>query len=293
MKMLVSAFRFLVFSNIYVSLCALTFTAKTALLLYGNNGDVKVNLLVFFATLFLYCFHRIYHRSKMLPEERGEDRHYWADEHKVVYYSITGISFVAATILMFYMPLRVWVLLVPVGVLGLGYSLPVIPTKNGWKRLRDLSWLKAVWIAIAYGWLTTFIPVVFHLGIHSLIDPDVLCVFARSCIFVFVLVIPFDIRDIQHDAKNGVKSLPVILGVDRAIQIAMLLLMTFVLLVLMQLQYFHLSTKSATALCISALEAVLIVPLCKKARPDLFYPLAIETSMIFHWVVIVIAISYF
>src|ERR1700739_2897050 len=283
MKMLISAFRFLVFSNIYVSICALTFTVKTALLLYGNNGYGKVNLLVFFATLFLYCFHRIYHRSKMLPEERGEDRHHWADEYKVAYYSITGISLVAATILMFYMPMRVWILLIPVGVLGLGYSLPIIPTKNGWKRLRDLSWLKAVWIAIAYGWLTTFIPVVFNSGIRNLSDPDVLCVFARSCLFVFVLVIPFDIRDIQHDAKNGVKSLPVILGVDRAIQIAMLLLMAFVLLVLLQLQYFHLSSKVATALCISALEAALIVPLCKTAKPDLFYPLAIETSMIFHW----------
>ena len=177
MKMLVSAFRFLVFSNIYVSLCALTFTAKTALLLYGNNGDVKVNLLVFFATLFLYCFHRIYHRSKMIAEERNEERHHWADQHKTIYYGITVISLIAATVLMFYMALKVWVLLIPVGVLGLGYSLSVVPTKNGWKRLRDLSWLKAVWIAIAYGWLTTFIPVVYQSSIRNIINPDVLFVF--------------------------------------------------------------------------------------------------------------------
>jgi 4-hydroxybenzoate polyprenyltransferase len=293
MKMLVSAFRFLVFSNIYVSLCAATFTAKTALLLYGNNGDAKVIALVFFATLFLYGFHRIYHRSKMLPEERNEERHHWADEHKAAYYIITGVSFVAAAVLMFYMPVMVWVLLIPVGILGLGYSLPVIPTKSGWKRLRDISWLKILWISLAYAWLTTFIPVAYHSGVTNLFNPDVLCVFARSFLFVFVLVIPFDIRDVAHDSKNGIKSLPVLLGVKFTLRIAMWFLMVFVFVVLLQFQYFHLSSKAATALCISALEVAIVVPLSRPNRPDLFYPLAIETSMIFHWAVIFIALTQF
>jgi 4-hydroxybenzoate polyprenyltransferase len=293
MKMLVAAFRFFIFSNIYVSLCAATFTAKTALLLYGNNGDFKVNTLVFSATLFLYCFHRIYHRSKMLAEERNEERHHWADEHKELYYVITGISFVVAAVLMFYMPLIVWVLLIPVGVLGLGYSLPVIPTKKGWKRLRDISWLKILWISLAYAWLTTFIPIAYHSGMTDLFNPDVLCVFARSFLFVFVLVIPFDIRDVAHDLKNGINSLPALLGVKFTLRIAMWLLMAFVFVVLLQFQYFHISSKAATALCISALEAAIIVPFSKPGRPDLFYPLAIETSMIFHWAIILVAITCF
>ena len=290
--MLVQAFRFLVFSNIYVSLCAMTFTAKTALLLYGNNGSRKVNVLVFFATLFLYCFHRLFHRSKMIAEERNEERHHWADEHKLVFYGITISSFIAAAVLMFYMPIRVWLILIPVGVLGLGYSLPFIPTKSGWKRLRDLSWTKALWIAIAYGWLTTFIPVVYHSTIADILKPDVLLVFARSCLFVFVLVIPFDIRDMPHDASNGVKSLPVLVGVDNAIKIALGVLAVFFLLVLIQYYYCNLQEIAACALCISALEVCLIVPLSKQSRPDLFYPLAIETSMIFHWLVIWIAVIY-
>ncbi|MGP8214136.1 MAG: UbiA family prenyltransferase [Bacteroidia bacterium] len=291
MKIFLSAFRLLVFSNIYVSLCALTFTAKTSLLLYGNNGDWKVNILVFFATLFLYSFHRLYKRSKMLPEERAEARHTWADEHKVIYYSITFISFISAAVLMFSMPLRVWILLIPGGVLGLGYTLPIIPLKSGWKRLRDLSWLKAFWISLAYAWLTTFMPVVYHSGFRDIVKPDVLFVFIRSLIFVFVLVIPFDIRDLQHDYKNGIKSLPVLLGVSSAIRIARLLLLVFMILVLIQFQYYHLHINAASALCVSALEAFIIVPLSKPGRPDLFYPLAIETSMIFHWVVILAAIS--
>ncbi len=290
--MLLQAFRFLVFSNIYVSLCAMTFTAKTALLLYGNNGSIKVNLLVFFATLFLYCFHRLFHRGKMIAEERNEERHHWADEHKRTFYGITISSFIAATVLMFYMPIRVWLILIPVGVLGLGYSLPFIPTKSGWKRLRDLSWLKALWIAIAYGWLTTFIPVVYQTDINNMLNPDVLLVFARSCLFVFVLVIPFDIRDMQHDTKNGIKSLPVLVGVNNAIKIALGILAVFFLLVILQYHYFNLQEIVACAVCVSALEAYLVVPLSKQSRPDLFYPLAIETSMIFHWLVIWVAVIY-
>ena len=290
--MLVSAFRFLVFSNIYVALCALTFTVKTTLLIYGNCGSLNVNLLVFFATLFLYCFHRIYHRSKMLPEERGEERHNWADEHQFFFRLITAISFVAATVLMCYMPLRVWLLLIPVAMLGLGYSLPIVPTAKGWKRLRDLSWLKSLWIALAYGWLTTFIPVAYHTSLHAIFDPSVLFVFVRSVLLVFILVIPFDIRDMPHDSKNGLKTIPVLLGSGKTIRLAIYLIVVFAALAIVQFSYRQLSPATAIALLISAAEMAIIVPLSKKSRPDIFYPLFIETSMIFHFLVIFLAIRF-
>lgn len=292
MKLLVKAFQFLVFSNIYISLCAATFAAKTFLLLYGNNGDIKVIALIFFATLFLYGFHRIYHRSNMLPEERGEERHQWIDSHKRFYYSLTGISLAVSIALMFFMPIRVWLLLIPVAVIGFGYSFPFIKTKSGFKRLRDLWWLKVFWIALAYSWLTTVIPVAYNSPASELLSPDVLCVFARSLLFVFALAIPFDIRDLPYDMKNGMKTLPIVLGLDRTIRIAMWALIAFVLLVVLQNEYYHLSAHVAIALCVSAFEAAMLIPLSKPGRPNLFYPLVIETSMIFHWVVIYAAILF-
>jgi 4-hydroxybenzoate polyprenyltransferase len=292
MKRLVSVFQFIFFSNIYVSLCALSFTVKTALLLYGNCGSLKVNMLVFFATLFLYGFHRIYNRSKMLPEERGEARHHWADRYQFIFRLLTVVSFIVATILMCYMPLRVWLLLIPMGLLGLGYSLPVIPTNKGWKKLRELSWLKSIWIAIAYGWITTVIPVAYQTSVHGLFEPAVLFVFIRSVLFVFILVIPFDIRDMLHDSQNGLKTIPVLLGAERSIRLAIWLLMVFSLFVVIQFRYYHLSTAATVALIISAIEVAIVVPLSKKSRPDIFYPVAIETSMIFHFLVIFLAIRF-
>jgi 4-hydroxybenzoate polyprenyltransferase len=289
-KILTQAFRFIVFSNIYISLCAATFAAKTFLLLYGNNGDIKVLALIFFATMFLYCFHRIYHRNNMLPEERKEERHKWIDKYKVLYYIFTGISLGISSIMMFYMPLRVWVLLVPVAVIGFGYSFPFIKTKTGFKRLRDLWWLKVFWIALAYAWLTTIIPVAYYSPVSKLFDPDVLLVFARSFLFVFALAIPFDIRDLPYDLRNGMKTLPIVLGIERTIRITMWALIAFVLLVMLQWQYYHLNAHIATALCISAFEAAIVIPLSKPGRPNLFYPLVIETSMILHWVLIYISV---
>ncbi len=291
--MLVSAFRFLVFSNIYISICTVAFTAKTSLLIFGDCGNWKVNSLIFFATLFLYCFHRLYNRNKMIPEERGEERHHWADEHNTAFIAITVVSFVCATCLMFFMPLRVWFLLIPVAVLGLGYSLPFIPSRRGFLRLRDLSWLKAFWIALAFGWITTLIPVAFQTSIHNLLDIQVLFVFLRSCLFVLVLVIPFDIRDLQHDLKNGMKTIATLLGPERSVQLAYVLLLAFFSLVLMQFVCYQLSTKALITLLISGIEVCIVVPFSKKARPDLFYPLAIESSMIFHFVVLFIAIKLF
>ena len=293
MKVLVSAFRFLVFSNIYISICTVAFTAKTSLLLYGNCGDWKVNILIFFATVFLYCFHRLYNRGKMIPEERREERHHWADEHSVIFIAITITSFVCVAILMFFMPLRVWVLLIPVAVLGLGYSLPFIPSRRGFLRLRDLSWLKALWIALAFGWITTLIPVVFQTSIHNLLDIQVLFVFLRSILFILVLVIPFDIRDLQHDVKNGMKTIATLLGPAKSVLLAYFLLFVFSSLVLIQFTYYQLSSKIAITLLISGVEVYIVVPLSKKPKPDLFYSLAIESSMIFHFVVLFIAIKLF
>jgi len=291
MRMLIPAFRFLVFSNIYVALCAMTFTAKTSLLLYGNNGNIRVNALVFSATLFLYCFHRLYHRSKMLPEERAEERHQWADRNKMAFITITVVAFISSLLLMLYMPLKIWLLLIPVAVLGLGYSLPCIPSAKGWIRLRDISWLKIVWIALAYAWLTTFIPVAYAGHLKDIYSPGVLFVFIRSFIVVFVLVIPFDIRDIQHDSKNGVKSLPVLIGVDKTTSVAYTVLILFALAVIAQLRFFNLSIPLAIALLISAIEIAVVVPIGKTAKRDLFYPLAIETSMILHWLLLYIAVK--
>jgi len=292
MKAVTSVIRFLVFTNIYIAICVVCFTSKTALLLYGNTGNTHVNILAFSATLFLYSFHRVYRRNRLFEDEHKEERHYWVDKRKTMYYGIVAIAFIVAATQMVYMPLRVWELLIPIGFIAGGYSVPFIKTTKGYIRLRDISWLKVLWIALAYAMLATFLPVAYSYSFQALLQPGVQFIFAENFLFIFVLAIPFDIRDINYDKRNGVNTIPVLLGVKGAITVCFNVLLIFI-----TVAWFHnvlagLKVSYALALSISAIEVACFTWFSKPERPNLFFPLAIESSMILQWLLI-FCMAYF
>jgi 4-hydroxybenzoate polyprenyltransferase len=255
-------------------------------MLYGNPGNIHVNLLTFSATVFLYGFHRIYRRNRLFDDEHKEERHHWVDERKDLYYVIVGAAFVLAAVQTVYMPLRVWILLVPTGLIAIGYSTPVIKTKNGFIRLRDILWLKVVWIGLAYAMLTTFLPILYKQPVSNILHPSVLFLFLENFIFIFVLCIPFDIRDMNYDKRNGINTLPVLLGIKNSIILSWLLLLLFVVVVYFHYLFGGLNIDMARILTISAIETGCFVTISKPERPNLFFPLAIESGMILQWLLI-------
>lgn len=282
------ALRFFVFTNLFIATCVLCFTSKTALMLYGNCGDWHVNLLAFSATVFLYGFHRLYRRFRLNAEEHQEERHKWVDERKKLVVSVIIIAFVVAVSQLLLMPLRVWYILVPPGIIAGGYSVPFIKTQKGYIRLRDISWLKALWIGIAYAWLTTFLPVAYSHPLRYLLHPDVAFIFAENLLFMFVLAVPFDIRDLEYDKQNNVHTVPVLLGVKGAIRVCLIVLMFYLSLVFFHVQYGALNQSMAMALFVSAVEVAAFIPFSRPERPNLFFPMAIESSMIIQWALVLL-----
>ena len=55
-------------------------------------------------------------------------------------------------------------------------------------------------------------------------------------LFVFAITIPFDIRDMEIDIKEGLKTIPVIMGKKKAMMIANILLVLFTMICLVALQ---------------------------------------------------------
>jgi len=282
-RILLYGINFLIYSNIFIALGAAAFTARTALLLYGNNGNLHVNILVFCATLLLYCFHRINKKKFLISDENLEDRNNWMSTHKNIYYILIILSVIIIGIQLFYMPLRTWIVFIPSGLLGLGYTFPIIPTVNGWKRLRDIYWLKTLWIALVFSWLTTFLPVVYTESISAILKPEVLFIFGRSMLFIFAICIPFDIRDMSFDKQRGVSTLPVSVGINGSICIAVVLLLLFITLVGIQFFLFSLNIRIASALLFSAILTIILLPLAKKKRPALVLPLLYDGAMLIQW----------
>lgn len=283
---------FLVYSNIFIALCASAYTSKTALLLYGNKGSLLVNTFVFCATLLFYCFHRMNKLKFLTTDENKESRNSWMNRHKTIYYTLIALSFITLLVESPFMPLRTWVVFIPPGLLGLGYTFPVIPTARGRKRLRDIYWLKTFWIAFAFAWLTTLLPVVYMQPVSSLLQPPVVFTFCRCLLFIFAICIPFDIRDMNFDTIRDVHTLPVIAGAKTSIFIAITLLLFFISLICIQILYFNLGIRNASALFISALLTIILLSFTNSKRPALFYPLLFDGAMLVQWL-LVFAFAHF
>ncbi len=288
MKAIANAIRFFIYSNLFIACCVVAYTAKTSQLLYGNNGNVHVNGIVFSITLFFYCFYRVNKKRFITTEEGKEGRNRWMGSHTTMYVFLLAISSISLLIQLFYMPLRAWLVFIPVGLLGIGYTFPIIRTKDGWKRLRDISWFKTVWIAFAFSWLTTFLPVVFMEPVSSLLKPGVIFIFCRSFLFLFALCIPFDIRDLSFDRLKEVYTLPVSVGVKTSIYIAISMLLIFISLICIQFLYYKLDFTYAIALFSSATLTIILVLFANPKRPPLFFPFLYDGSMLIQWILVVI-----
>ena len=275
-----------VYSNVFVALCTTAFTAKSSLLLFGNNGSMHIDSTVFSATLLIYCFHRINKTKFLILHENREDRNSWMSAHKTVYYVLIALAVIILSVQAFYLPIRTWLVSVPVAIVGIGYTFPIIPTKNGWKRLRDIYWLKTFWIAFAFSCLTTFLPVLYAAPGASILQPEVLFIFARSLLFIFAICIPFDIRDMRFDKLKGVMTLPVKLGVNISISIAIILLFLFILLMGVDFLYFKLNLRMAFALFLSAILTIILLPLSKSNRYALKFPLLYDSALLVQWLFI-------
>lgn len=290
MKTVATAMRFFVYSNLFIALCATAYAIKTSFLLYRNYGSIHVSMLVFSATLLFYCFHRINKKKFTTPDENLAERNLWMNSHRNAYYVLMAASIVCAALQIPYLPLRIYTVLIPTALLSLGYTFSVIPSRQGWKRLRDIYWLKPLWIAIAFSILTTFLPVLYIEPFSAIPKAPVMFMFVRAVLFIFCLCIPFDIRDMEFDKLRKTRTLPVVVGAKTSACISISVMLLFISFVCIQFLYFNLDFKSAAALFVSAIITIALMPLSIANRSALFYPLVYDGSMLLQCIIIIMFI---
>ncbi len=113
--------------------------------------------------------------------------------------------------------------LVPFLVLTIFYVLPIKKTSKLKQSLRTISGIKILVIAFCWAGVTVLIPIV-HMKIG--VSWEVLGVFTQRLLFVLVITIPFDVRDLSHD-DTSLKTIPQLLGVSNAKRLGLFLLMLF------------------------------------------------------------------
>lgn len=218
-----------------------------------GHYSYTINLFVFFATLFAYNFQRL---VRMDVQGELSHRQQWVQKHKKWLCLITIVSAIATVYFSLSLSMESLVLLIPLGAIALIYPLPIIPFKGKRLRLREVPGIKIFLIALVWALVTVGLLVEEH---QLAWTTDVWFVFLHRLFFVFAITIPFDIRDLKYDSLQ-LKTIPSVLGEEKARYVAYGALAVYELLVIAQFIFGDLITWQMliALLCVSAVTTYLL-----------------------------------
>jgi hypothetical protein len=203
---------FIIYGNVFIAFCATMSVLSTVVTLtsFVDLKDVELAFFIGAATFFLYNLHKpvtYFLKKQLIDNQRFIQTKHFRGPLSI----LTILNGFYCFYFFFSLNVPAQILLVLMGILGLGYVLPIL--KNG-KRLRDLAYLKIFLIAIVWSAMTTCLPII-SLEISTK-NATIYQLFIEKACFILALCIPFDIRDRIWDKATNVKTIPLSFGVRNA-----------------------------------------------------------------------------
>ena len=216
-KAFFSILDFLLFSNLFIALCAVAQCLVTYYLL-KLPPDKYILMFVFFATLLVYNSSMLLAKPKD-PKISPFKRVRWIFSHHRLIISNTLISFLCIIPLgLWYLSFQAQILMVFVGFIALTYNFPFLKLNEKKIGLRNLPGIKLFLIGFVWATSAVLLPIIqaeSTFGLTISLNETLLLV-AKRFLFICAITIPFDIRDLFQDKLYELKTIPVILGEKKA-----------------------------------------------------------------------------
>ncbi|MEO7211163.1 hypothetical protein [Mucilaginibacter sp.] len=229
-KLARSAFDFFLFSNLFMSLCAVA-QALVTFHLIGSKPVTTVTGLLFTSTLGIYNF-SILLTKPAKPEASPYRRVRWFFSHYRLMVTFTIVSLLSLIPLFFLLSMESRILLVFLSILSFCYSIPLFTIGEHKFGLRNIPGLKPILITLVWTLACVLLPILesedLHLADVSMRDTMILI--AKRFLLIGALTVPFDIRDLFQDRQSGLKTIPVAWGEKNAYLFCQVLLAGYVIL---------------------------------------------------------------
>ncbi len=197
MRVLRIVFNFYIQGSIHVALAIVCLTLLTGIYL-NISLDIYLTGFVFTAAISGYSF------VKYAGIAKWYHRRLASSLKSIQVFSL--FTFFTMVFFFWHLPVSVQVIAVISGLLTLLYA---VPLKRKWKNFRSIPGMKLVIIALVLV-LTTVLMPTFYRETH--IDSTVLLLCLLRFLWVIVLILPFEIRDMRVDAIS-LGTIPQQLGV--------------------------------------------------------------------------------
>ncbi len=214
METLKSIFRFYINGSIHVALaiCALVNITFMKFEITGGNTFL---FFIFLSSITAYNFVKYSKTSKLY--------------HRRLTRSMKGIrllTVLSCTLFVyvaFQVSIKTLLYMIPFIALTILYAVPIFPNS---KNLRSVAGVKIFIIGVVWAGITVFVPLIYAEGILNF---DFLIELTQRFLFIVVIMLPFEIRDLEYDAAT-LETVPQKIGVTRTKVFGSVLLVIFLLL---------------------------------------------------------------
>ncbi|MBN1881467.1 MAG: 4-hydroxy-3-methylbut-2-enyl diphosphate reductase [Deltaproteobacteria bacterium] len=206
-----SMMRFLVLTSIFASISA-GGLATAAAVLMGVNSFFVIPLISGLLIFTMYVLNRTQDREALKFNDPLREALY--TRYKTAL-SLSGVvTFAVSLLLAFMISGAVVVLLVAATLMGIAYSVKVVPESferfTRYRRLKDIPASKTFFVAGAWAAIAGAVP--YFSAIDRITFMSFLAVFFIAFLLVFIRAALYDIRDIQGDAVVGRETIPIVIG---------------------------------------------------------------------------------
>ncbi|OYD43910.1 hypothetical protein CHT99_02795 [Sphingobacterium cellulitidis] len=210
---------FLVHTNVLIALAAV---AQCALTYYILNLPVNDPILVIegATTLLLYNL-SLYLSLPKDPSKSPFHRTRWIGKNMWLFWLLSAIATVITIWALFQVHLMTLFFLGFIGVISLAYAVPLLKVKGKWVGMRQVPGLKVFYIALVWSLSSVGLPVVELYANGANIDwYQANYLGLVKIVFLVLCTLPFDIRDYEQDSLYNLKTVPILLGKQRAINLS-------------------------------------------------------------------------
>lgn len=217
----------IIFSDIYITLGSTSFAFVNASLLgIPILQFVPLLILIASATMFIYQFSRWTFFQRLIAEQSKDRLYYWMEDHKFLVKFLMFASVIVGMVSVFYIKRETLFTLIVLGMISFLYNLKIpLSGEKGWS-LRKVPFVKIFTIAFVWASMSVLLPWIEMFGCSF--EWEMLNLWCLQFLFILVITLPFDINDITVDEKEGVKTIPIALGIGKTKRLLSILTYTYI-----------------------------------------------------------------
>ncbi|UII74896.1 hypothetical protein LV716_11570 [Flagellimonas sp. HMM57] len=211
MKLLKNFFNFYLDASIHVALAVVSLAGVTNQML-NISSNLYLSGFIFCGTIVCYNFVK-----------------YGVEAEKYLIVSnvyqkniqiLSFLSFLLAFYFLLHLKKEIWIATTVLGFISTLYAVPLLPNA---KNLRSLGGFKIYIVASVWAGFTVLLPA---LDAKLTLTDDIWLYLVQRFVLVLILILPFEIRDMDWDNKS-LRTLPQVLGVAKTKALGILLIFGF------------------------------------------------------------------